>query len=271
MKTAGIRILVGIGVVLLVLAVSKNLLAKAVVTGGVKAITGLNLDIKGMDVGVLRSAIGIKGLVLRNPSGFSDPVMVSIPEVYVDYDLGAFLGGKVHLEEVRLHLEEVAVIKNKEGLVNLDALKTVQASKKGGSSSDAGAHGGEMPELQIDALSLKVGTVIYRDYSKGAPAKVQEFAVNIDDRFENISNPNALMALIVTRALASTAVARLTGLNLNALEGEVGERLGRATDAARSAASAATSGATEAGKKALGSAQEAASGAANALKGLLGD
>ena len=45
--------------------------------------TGLGLDIGSMDVGILRSAIGIKALRLRNPAGFSDRFMVELPEIYV--------------------------------------------------------------------------------------------------------------------------------------------------------------------------------------------
>jgi len=74
--------------------------------------------------------------------------------------------------------------------------------------------------------------------------------------------------VIVSRALMHTTVGRLTGFNLGALEGQVGEQVGKAADAARATASAAASTAADAGKQVLGTAQDAASGATKALKGL---
>ena len=117
-------------VLLVALPQAKNVIANMAVSGGVKAITGLTLNIRNLSVGVFRSAIGIKGLTLFNPSGFKDRVMVDMPELYVNYDLGAFRKGKVHLKEARLNLREFTVIKNEKGQLNLDSLKVVQAQKE---------------------------------------------------------------------------------------------------------------------------------------------
>ena len=94
---------------------AKNVIAQIAVSQGVKAITGLRLDIGSMNVGILKTLLGIKDLKLFNPRGFQDKIMVDMPEIYVDYDLGAFLKGKVHLEEVRLNLKELTVVKNEKG------------------------------------------------------------------------------------------------------------------------------------------------------------
>jgi len=108
----------------------KNLIIKTSVSAGVKAMTGLKLNIKSMNVGILNSLIGINGLQLFNPPGFVDELMVDLPEVYVDYDLGAFIKRKVHLEEVRLNLKEFSVIKNEKGELNLDSLRVVEEKKR---------------------------------------------------------------------------------------------------------------------------------------------
>ena len=105
--------------VLIALFIAKNMIIKTSVTTGVRAMTGLKLKIRSMDVGVFKSLIGINELQLHNPRGFEDKLMVDLPEIYVDYNLGAIMGGKAHLEEVRLHLKEFIVVKNEAGELNL--------------------------------------------------------------------------------------------------------------------------------------------------------
>ena len=209
----------------------KNLIVKTSVSAGVKAMTGLKLNIKSMNIGILNSLIAINGLQLFNPPGFVDELMVDLPEVYVDYDLGAFIKRKVHLEEVRLNLKEFSVIKNEKGELNLDSLRVVEEKKeeKVEGEEEEEKEKTKMPELQIDVLDLKIGKVVYKDYSKGTPPKSKEFNVNIDERYENITDPRAFISLIIVKALQNTTIARLTNFNLGALQENVAGKLKETT------------------------------------------
>jgi len=206
-------------VVLAAFSLLKNGIASLALSGGVKAMTGLGVQVRGMDVGILKTLIGIRELKVSNPRGFPDRVMADIPELYVDYDLGAFLKGKVHLEEVRLYLKELIVVKNAKGELNLDALKPVQARKEEGKSQEEKKEA-KMPEMQIDLLKLKIGKVIYKDYTQNPPA-VTAFDVNIDEQYENINDPYIFASLIVSRALLKTTIARLANFDVQALQGDV--------------------------------------------------
>ena len=216
------KILMVTGIVILVLvlivALGKDIIAKTAITTGVKAITGLKLSIKSMKVGIITTMVGINEMKLYNPQGFTDPLMVDIPEIYVDYDLGAFLKKEIHLKEVRLDLKEFMVVKDKDGKLNLDSLKAVQTAKEEEPEKQeekAPAKKQEKPKIRIDLLKLKIGKVIYKDYSK-SPEKpsVREFNVNIDAQYENITDPEALARIIVVKALANTTISSLTNFDL---------------------------------------------------------
>ena len=84
------------------------------------------------------------------------------------------------------------------------------------------------PEIQIDSLTLKVGKVVYKDYSKGGEPSVQEFNINLDERYQNIDDPNKLVSLIIVKALANTTIAKLTNFDLKGLEGTIGDTLASA-------------------------------------------
>ncbi len=65
--------------VLIALFIGKNMIIKTSVTTGVRAMTGLKLNIRSMNVGVFKSLIGINELRLHNPDGFEDELMIDLP------------------------------------------------------------------------------------------------------------------------------------------------------------------------------------------------
>ena len=220
MKTLG-RLVIGLVVVMGGLLLAKNVIAKTAVVQTVKAITGLGLTIRDMDVGLLNTRLGIQGLRILNPPGFQEPTMMDVPEIYVDYDLGSLVKGKPHLEEVRLNLKELTVVKNERGEVNLRSLQAVKASQPPAQTPEKKSQpAAPPPPITIDTLELNIGKVVYKDYSAGTP-QVREFNVDVHERFHHVTNPYALTGLIITRALAKTTVARLTNLDLGALQSDV--------------------------------------------------
>lgn len=235
-----VKIVIIILVVLVALYIGKNVIAKTAVSAGVRAVTGLKMSIRSMDIGVIKTLVGIKDLRLYNPAGFKDKLMVDMPEIYADYDLGAFFKGKVHLEEVRLNLREFVVVKNEKGELNLDSLKIVQAKK--GKAPAGAEEAKKAPEIQIDELELKIGKVIYKDYSKGGAPSVQEFNVNINERYSNITNPYTLANLIVFKALVNTSISNLANFDLGPIKEGLGNTLGTASKIAQDAAVKALEG-----------------------------
>jgi hypothetical protein len=70
--------------------------------------------------------------------------------------------------------------------------------------------------------------VVYKDYSMGGLPRVQEFNINLDERYLNVDDPDKLVSLIVVKAISNTSIARLTGFDLKGLENTIGDTLGTA-------------------------------------------
>jgi len=255
-----IKIVAVVLVLVIVMSFAKNIMAGAIVSAGVKAITGLKLEIKNMNVGVLRTLIGVRGLKLFNPPGFKDSLMADVPELYVNYDLGAFFKKKVHLNELKLNLKELIVVKNKKGELNLNSLKVVKKKKETAGKDAKKTH------FQIDALELKIGRVIYKDYSTGGAPKVREFNVDVEERYENITDPRALGKLIIFRALVNTTISSLANFDLGPLKEGLNRTLNKATKIVQGTAGKAL----EAGKEIGVKAEESAMEAAEKVKGIIG-
>ncbi len=252
--------------ILIALFFGKNMIIKTSVTAGVRAMTGLKLSIRSMEFGIFKTLIGINELQLYNPSGFVDELMIDAPEIYVDYDLGAFMKGRTHLEEVRLNLKEFIVVKNEAGELNLDSLKVINGKEKKVETDGGEEKETKMPDFQIDILELRIDKVVYKDYSKGTPPKVNEYNVNIDERFENITDPKTLVRLVILKALKNTAIARLANFDLGKLQKGLTDTVRKTTEKVQEATDRAVKDIEE---KARETARETVEKAANTIKKLL--
>ncbi len=212
-----------------VIFIFRDQVIKFTVSAGVRKITGLRLDIEDLNVGIPETIIDIKGMKLYNPKGYEDKLMVDIPEIYFDYDLIAILKNDIHFNEVRIDLREMVVVKKKDGEMNLDSLKVVKSVE----TEDKTVKGEDTKEkkktnFRIDHLKLKIGRVIYKDYSVGSKPSIKEYNLNIDDSYDNITDPQALARLILVRALINTNIANfkiknLQGLTADTLNMTIGE------------------------------------------------
>lgn len=236
MKTL-VNILVIILVVFAVLIVGRNVIVKAVVENGVVAVTGMPLSIKKLDINFANTSVDIEGLVVKNPAGFHDTILVDIPKIFVDYNLSDILKGKIHLEALEFNMKQFSVVKNEKGVLNLDKLKALQGAEaeteKPQEKPQEKQPEGEAKALpiQIDVFHLKVDKASYVDYSSGKES-VKDFNVGLDETYKNITDPNKLVTLIVYKVMMKTPLAVLSGFNLSDLEGSISGVLGSATSIA---------------------------------------
>lgn len=224
-KILDIFIVLAVGVAVLVLM--RNVVLKAAVENGVKAVTGMPLTVKKIDVGLAEPYLNIEGLVIKNPPGFHETTLAEIPKIFVAYDFRGILKGKLHFVNVDLNIEKFSVVRNEKGELNLDSLKALAAPKKPGTTPEPAPEKkeGKAPEIQIDVLRLRFGGASYVDYSLGGPV-VKEFNVGLDETYRDITDPNKLVSLIVWKAMMKTPLAMLSGFNLGGLEGGLSDILG---------------------------------------------
>ncbi|MFC1675093.1 hypothetical protein ACFL1K_04340 [Candidatus Omnitrophota bacterium] len=240
-----------LGVVVLVLAIllagawlAKGIIAKNALTAGVKAFTGLEAKVEGVSVGIFNTLVGIKGLKIMNPEGFADKLMADIPEVFVDYDLGAFLKQKVHLEELRLNFKELVIVRGPDGRLNINALTPLLPKKQ---EKEA--------ELRIDRFNLKIGKVAFKFYLAGKEESFQ-FDLNVEENYQDITSPKMLVSLILKSALAKTGILDFANINLDAVRNKANEVAGNIKAKADEAGKQIRAQVDEAGKQIQAQADE---------------
>ncbi|MFH1479502.1 MAG: hypothetical protein ABIG92_07010 [Candidatus Omnitrophota bacterium] len=244
-----------------ILFLEKDIIIKNSVSMAIRAVTGLKMEVGSFKVGIFNSFVDIKELRMLNPDSFKERLMADLPEIYVDYDLEGLLKGKVHLEEVRLYLKELIVVKNSAGKLNIDSLKTL---KKEGASTGTKEEKRAV-DLKIDLLKLKIGKVVYKDYTQGPEGKSREFKVNIDATYRNITDPKALTNIIVMNALMNTTISSLTDFESGLLKEGLSDAFGITSGLVKDTKGAALG----AGGKLKDTAEDATKKARDTIKKLL--
>lgn len=228
MKKASSLLIVLLIIFIAIVFIGKNLIAKTAITKGVKMVTGLQMDIGSMDVGILNTLVGINDIKLYNPPDYPERIMVDMQEIYVNYDLSAFLKRQAHLEEVRINLKELTVLKDKNGELNIKSLKIAKEEKKHKKSEKK-----KETEVKIDVLDLKIGKVVYKDFSRGREPKTTEYNLNLHEKYQNVTDFNEMGRLILVKALINTNIANLANFDLSPLKSGLSESFKEAAGTGR--------------------------------------
>lgn len=227
-----IKLVMLLTVALVVLVLARNVVIKAAMVTGSRVVAGIPLSIQKFDFDIVNTSVDMEGLVLKNPSGFHDTVLVDIPKILFAYARGSIFSGRIHVRNIEFDMKQFSVVKNEKGELNLDRLKALQGTQKPSAQApktEPKAPAKPIP-VQIDRMRLKIGKVVYTDYSSGQPV-AKEFNINIDQIYENITDLYSVVRLIVLKAMMSSGISNLVGFDIGGLQGTLTGAFG---DAAKS-------------------------------------
>lgn len=176
-------------------AVRGPAILRGLVLEGISKAAGVKAEAAEIQVDLRHGSIRVSGLRLSEPEGFPAGDMFEIPSLYVDLDIPSLLRGRKVAERMILDIENLHVVKNGAGLINLQELPE-----------------GSKP-MRIRRLDLRIGTIVYHDYTMGREPIVQRFPVSIEKQYADIDGLGHLHHVIGTAALTHAAVRRLIPLN----------------------------------------------------------
>lgn len=116
----------GVAVLLL-----RDVIVKEILVRRLRAATGMEARISAVHVGLFSPTVSIEGFKLYNTADFGGAVCLDMPELRVEYDRSALRARQFHLTLLRLDLEELSVVQDKQGRKNFDpARKKKKESRK---------------------------------------------------------------------------------------------------------------------------------------------
>lgn len=214
---------------------------KVLLASALSNVLGAPVKVGGLKLG---AETGIYGLVIGNPKGFQEKTMISIPEASVQVDTGDLWKGRIHLQRVKLAMDEVTVEKSG-GKINLLELKVMKKQEQPESAepkekpaptepSEQEKPSGKKPfAVQIDEVVLDLNKARYVD-SGITPASVKEYDLNIrNESFKDVTNTAGLVKQIVFFILKKVGLSSLTAnfdILMKGVGGEVSTAVGKLMD-----------------------------------------
>ena len=89
---------------------------------------GVDMTIGTLKVRILRGSLYAEEVTIANPQGFEEVALAHIPRFFVDCDLCSLLGSEKRLEKMEVHVNEIGIVKNRQGELSLNRLKEVGES-----------------------------------------------------------------------------------------------------------------------------------------------
>ena len=175
--------LVILSVALVVAAVLlRDTIVKQWVQNRLRSATGMDVRIGKMDIGLATPTIAMEDVKVYNPPGFGGSLFLSLPEIYVDYDLAAIRARKLHLNLVRLNLGEMDIVRDKQGRLNLQGL----AEKSRAATEEARKQSSAITFAGLDTLNVTFQKL--RRWNLDAPGRVEERTFGITNEiFTNLN------------------------------------------------------------------------------------
>jgi len=216
---------------------------------GIRQITGFPTAIQKANLDLAGSKFGVYGIEIKNPGGFPKGNFVSIPEIYVDFDLQDFLKNqRVHIRELRLNIAEVGIVKKSNGESNISRLSSVNKGTAEVSKQKEKVEKAQSPqELRffVDTLVLTIRYVRFQDQTNSLVGKK-----NIDLRIDGevvhgLSSPADIVRLVVVRIIYKAAIGNL-GVPVDFLKGQLDTSLAKGQELALQSAALAEKFGTQA-------------------------
>jgi hypothetical protein len=110
-------------ILVIVLAVAlvllKDILAKALAEHELEARSGLEVKIGSLELGLFEPTVTLEDVKVYNRATFGGSPLLDAPDLHIEYDPGALLNRRLHLNLLRLSLAEINVVETQDGRTNL--------------------------------------------------------------------------------------------------------------------------------------------------------
>lgn len=224
----------------------------------VSKLTGFETRVGRIRLQLPQAVIHLEDLKIYNPKAFKKEIFADVPEIYIAPDLGAILRKEsLHFHEIRFAVKEINVVKDENGISNLQVLSSVgQKAQKQEKPKPVAEPKPALPFL-LDRLELTLRQVNFEDHSQALSGKMIPKTVsaginrgmiykkisvdlNVEKQvFKNITDPKAIVNVLLMKILYGTTFGNLLGLDPGALAKDLTKTVGASADALKQTATEA--------------------------------
>jgi hypothetical protein len=219
-----VRLVVLLVVLLAAGALAWMLFLPAVVTAQIRKRTGFEASVTGLSCNAFTGRLAVRGLVLSNPASFPIRDFVELREFSMETEVWSWLSDRPVIDRFTADVRKVTLVRRPDGKSNAEILQRALFGEERATTSGPAAGSAATPPRPwlIRRLVLRFDRLVIADYS-GVKPVVQEHALGLDQRYENVTEAKQLLVPEVLRGLAAVDLGPTLG---RLVPGELGRALG---------------------------------------------
>jgi len=199
-----------IAAVLVIAMAFEYIILVSVARNGLKYVVDLQTHMKKIAVQPARGSLTIKGLKIYNPSGYKVKVLADVSRILMDFKLKTLLEPGAFLDRIEIHIEEINIIRDKDGVVNLSKMKALTPQEK--------------PEKKkpflADKYVIRIGKVYYIDRTLEEDKQIREIDLNVEEEYKNVTDPDNLARLIAYKIFFNGKVGNI-GVDIQKIQADL--------------------------------------------------
>ena len=181
----------------------------AAVERELRAVTGFDVRIDVLSANPFTGRVSARGVAARNPGTYPTPEFVDLRSLSAEVNVfSCLLGGRLVIDTLDVDLGSVEIVRRHDGHSNAGDFAGA-FSGAGGDPSGGRPRQGKPFQYLVKALHVRLDRLVIADYTGSRP-EVKAYALGIDHRFSNVSDPAQLLVPDVVRSLYAFGLRRDT-------------------------------------------------------------
>ncbi|MFQ5952112.1 MAG: hypothetical protein ACE5JK_01745 [Candidatus Omnitrophota bacterium] len=161
---------------------------------------GLETRIKSIELNPFDGIITVKDLQILNPPPFKDPVLLAhVPLVVVDFNPRTIKENGVFLDKIAIHVKELNIVRNKDGIVNLSKVTALTPQEKPKVKS----------LFDVKRLVIEIGNVKYIDHTKEGEEKVKVIEIGLKEEYKDLKDADHISRLVAYKVFFNGKVGNI--------------------------------------------------------------
>jgi hypothetical protein len=192
MKKIIFFLIASILIVFAVVIVFRDALIKTGLEKGINRLVGQKLNVESIETNLFSTDFKAINLSVYNPSGYTETLLLEMPEFFANIELLDIIKGLIHFSELTINIKQINVEKDKSGVLNTDHFKAVEKKDK-----TEVTNGNKQQDFLVNKLTITIGTIKYKDNTKNPPLD-KEYNVNMTKTFVDVSSAEQIVSEIKT-------------------------------------------------------------------------
>jgi hypothetical protein len=165
--------------------------------------TGFSLSGGKQEISILSGSGDVQDVIVANPDRFDAKDFLHFDELKVVVEPTSLLGKRPVIDELLIDVDSFAMVRNKDGSLNLTALADGLTGGTAGASAPSGGPKTPIPPFTIKSFTLRIKSAKFYDFqhSDGKPEVV---TLNYERTFTDINESNYAQVAVAIGADLST-------------------------------------------------------------------